>query len=227
LETRRNMPTDEDGPILDPSLESSGSAAFDYFTQEEKARILAPPKWLPSPHHSSRKGHRPEALVLHIMEGTLLGTDAWFQDETSGVSTHYGIGLEGETHQYVDTQYAAWANGRVLDPTWKGIKPKDIGLYGQVEPIKYANPNRYTLSIEHEGHGEEPWPDEMLQASLRLVRALCVSFRIPMDREHIIGHREIYAAKTCPGGWLMSGLDQYVGWLQGRALGPHEGFQAP
>ena len=35
-----------------------------------------------------QEGFRPEAIVIHIMEGTLKGTDAWFKNEESGVSAH-------------------------------------------------------------------------------------------------------------------------------------------
>ncbi len=46
-----------------------------------------------------RKGYRPEAIVIHIMDGTLVGTDSWFANHTSQVSSHYGIGKNGEVHQ--------------------------------------------------------------------------------------------------------------------------------
>ena len=36
---------------------------------------------------------KPELIVLHIMDGTLSGTDSWFADPSSQVSSHYGIGL--------------------------------------------------------------------------------------------------------------------------------------
>ena len=42
-------------------------------------------KWIGSPNKDKgREGYRPEAIVIHIMEGTLKGTDAWFSNEESG-----------------------------------------------------------------------------------------------------------------------------------------------
>ncbi|MBL8037399.1 MAG: hypothetical protein JNN16_07870, partial [Nitrospira sp.] len=46
-------------------------------------------QWIGSPNKDKgREGYRPEAIVIHIMEGTLKGTDAWFTNEESGVSAH-------------------------------------------------------------------------------------------------------------------------------------------
>jgi N-acetyl-anhydromuramyl-L-alanine amidase AmpD len=48
-------------------------------------------------------------LVLHIMQGSLAGTDSWFHDPKSQVSAHFGVGKDGTTFQWVDTQDRAWA----------------------------------------------------------------------------------------------------------------------
>lgn len=50
-------------------------------------------RWIGSPNKDKgREGYRPEAIVIHIMEGTLKGTDAWFSNEESGVSAHMESG---------------------------------------------------------------------------------------------------------------------------------------
>ena len=44
-------------------------------------------KWIGSPNkRKGRNGFRPEAVVIHIMEGTLKGTDSWFKNPVSKVS---------------------------------------------------------------------------------------------------------------------------------------------
>ena len=91
---------------------------------------------------SGRKGFRPEAVVIHIMEGTLPGTDSWFASSSSQVSAHYGVGKSGEIHQYVKEGDTAWHAGRVDRPTWKLLKP-DI------------NPNLYTIGVEQEGYAND------------------------------------------------------------------------
>jgi hypothetical protein len=163
-----------------------------------------PIAWIGSPHlNKGRGGYRPEAIVVHIMEGTLSGTDAWFNDPTSKVSSHYGIGRNGEVHQYVHEADTAWHAGRRYQPSWKLIRPG-------------VNPNLYTLGIEHEGDGETPWSEAMLASSTELIRDLCNRWAIPVDRDHIIGHREIYALKTCPGRAV--DLDALVERVRARTL---------
>ncbi|MEK7643254.1 MAG: peptidoglycan recognition family protein [Patescibacteria group bacterium] len=141
----------------------------------------------PSPNFwSGRKGYRPEAVVIHIMDGTLVGTDSWFATPTSQVSAHYGVGRGGEIHQYVQEGDTAWHAGRVDKPSWKLIKPD-------------TNPNLYTIGIEHEGKPNDVWIDAMKQTSANLIREICKRWQIPIDRQHIIGHYQIFSQKpNCP-----------------------------
>src|SRR5205814_10677286 len=60
-------------------------------------------------------GFKPEAVVIHIMDGTLTGTDSWFNNPQAQVSAHYGIGRGGEVHQYVDEKDTAFHAGTVLN----------------------------------------------------------------------------------------------------------------
>jgi N-acetylmuramoyl-L-alanine amidase len=144
-------------------------------------------QWVGSVHRTKdRNGYRPEAVVIHIMEGTLAGTDAWFNDPTSHVSAHYGVGRAGEIHQYVEEANTAYHAGRVKEATWSRIK---LGV----------NPNYYTIGIEHEGNADSIWSETQYGASASLLSAICGRWSIPLDRDHVIGHREIYGPKTCPG----------------------------
>lgn len=147
---------------------------------------------IPSPNFiTGRKTFTPAAVVIHIMEGSLSGTDSWFQSTQSKVSAHYGIGKNGEVHQYVQETNTAWHAGRVNSPSWQLIKPAANGMY--------INPNFYTVGIEHEGNDDSNWTDEMYNSSSEMVRTICNRWNIPFDRNHIIGHHEIYSLKTCPG----------------------------
>jgi N-acetylmuramoyl-L-alanine amidase len=147
---------------------------------------------IPSPNFvSGRKGHHPEAIVIHVMDGTLSGTDSWFRNPQSKVSAHYGIGKNGEVHQYVQETDTAWQAGRVNAPNWSLIKTAGNG--------QYVNPNYYTIGIEHEGNSQSDWTDAMYGADAELIAAMSKRWNIPIDRSHIIGHREIFSLKTCPG----------------------------
>lgn len=145
-------------------------------------------KWVPSPNHSSSKGYRFIAIVNHIMEGTLLGTDSWFSNPASMVSSHFGVGKDGAIHQYVDLNYPAWANGVVNKPDWSLLVPG-------------VNPNYYTISIEHEGKSGDIMPEAQYHATLALHRWLIGTLGIPVTRDTIIGHYRIDSVNksNCPG----------------------------
>ncbi len=154
---------------------------------------------VPSPNFSTgRKGYSPIAIVIHIMEGTLGGTDSWFKNPESRVSAHYGIGLSGEIHRYVQEQDSAWHAGRVDGPRWALIKRDTTGG-------KYINPNYYTIGIEHEGYKDSEWTGALYASSAELIADIAARWEIPIDSEHIIGHREIYCLKSCPGSKVIIG----------------------
>lgn len=143
--------------------------------------------WKPSPNFSQRPDvARITHIVLHIMDGTLAGTDAWFAVAKSGVSAHYGIGKNGVIHQYVRDAMKAWHAGN-REPV-PGLQIPD------------GNPNDWSIGIEHEGRGSDvTLPDPLYESSARLVGMLCRRFQIPADEQHVLLHRELYTKKTCPG----------------------------
>ncbi|TGE35857.1 N-acetylmuramoyl-L-alanine amidase [Desulfosporosinus fructosivorans] len=145
-------------------------------------------KWIGSPNYSDPKGYKMIAIVDHIMAGTLIGTDSWFSNPSSGVSSHFGVGKNGDIHQYVDLRYPAWANGVANKPDWSLLKSG-------------VNPNHYTVSIEHEGESGDVMPEKQYQATLALHRWLIETLGIPVTRDNIIGHYRIDSVNksNCPG----------------------------
>src|SRR4051812_28530968 len=97
----------------------------------------------PANFSGGRAGFRPEAIVIHVMDGTLAGTDSWFNDPRSRVSAHYGVGKAGQVHQYVKEIDAAHHAGVVNAPCWPLIKRGHSGS-------GFINPNFYTIGVEHE-----------------------------------------------------------------------------
>ncbi len=132
------------------------------------------------------KSFLPIAIVIHTMAGTLIGTDAWFNNSDNAVSSHYGVGKSGEVHQYVKDDDTAYHVGRVFWPIWKLLEDG-------------VNPNATTLGIEHEGTAVDGLTPAQAEASAHLISVLSGKFSIPLDADHVIRHREIYAKKTCPG----------------------------
>ena len=121
-----------------------------------------------------------------------------FQEQTVGSrirsQTSPRITASVKTEKFTSTVQetdTAWQAGRVHAPTWNLIKPTGSGTY--------INPNLYTIGIEHEGDDQSDWTVEMYNTSSDLLADICKRWNIPVDRSHIIGHREIYSLKTCPG----------------------------
>lgn len=144
--------------------------------------------WIGSPNFSSPKDYKIIAIVNHIMSGTLIGTDSWFKNPQSKVSSHFGVGKHGDIHQYVNLTNPAWANGSVNNPNWPLLQ------FG-------VNPNYYTISIEHEGESGDVMPELQYQATLALHRWLIGMLGIPISRDNIIGHYRIDSVNksNCPG----------------------------
>jgi len=156
--------------------------------------MAQPVEWVGSTNKTlGRSGYRPEAVVIHIMDDHhIANVDAWFNTpkgpkNSMPVSAHYGISRAGAVHQYVREMDTAWHAGRVKDPTWTLIKPG-------------VSPNFYTIGVEHEGTPDQVWPDSLYESSAMLLADISQRWSIPLDRDHVIGHYQIYAPKPyCPG----------------------------
>ena len=146
---------------------------------------------LPTPNFEpGREGHSPRAIVVHTTAGTWDGTVAWFADPSSGVSSHYLVGLDGRVAAFVAEGDTARHAGRVSEPTARIIRESDL------------NPNSFTIGIEFEDGGlplDARRPPAQYDAGARLIASAAMTWGIHIDREHVIGHREVYSRKECPG----------------------------
>jgi N-acetylmuramoyl-L-alanine amidase len=155
----------------------------------------------------------PIAIVVHTMGGTLQGTDSWFRNPTSYVSAHYGVGLDGRVHQYVDLANVAWANG-VVEPGNRWADVLDAAHAGALGPL---NPNLLTVSIETEdlGRGQTFVSDAQMHGVL--VAASAAVMRYPSIRV-VTGHDVISPTSRahCPGDrWRIRGdLGELAGHLK-------------
>jgi glycosyltransferase involved in cell wall biosynthesis len=152
---------------------------------------LAPVERHPTPHRiAGRGGEKPLAVVVHTADGSFHGTLAWFADPASGVSAHYLIGLDGRLAQFVDEEDTARHAGNVLRPTAR--LAERLG----------SDPNPLTIGIEFEDGGDPlgvERPDAQYARGATLIAELAARWGIPLDRDHVIGHRELFADKECPG----------------------------
>jgi LysM repeat protein len=136
----------------------------------------------------------PIALVLHVAGGSLAGMDQWFADPDNLSSAHFGVGLDGRIHQYVDLADRAWANG-FTEPGNRWPGPTD------------ANPNDWTVSIELEDQGIRFYDVPAAQYLGAVAVGRLVRERYPKLR-YLISHRAIAPASRAhdPGpSWIESG----------------------
>lgn len=86
--------------------------------------------WIGSPHFSSRKENKIEAIIIHYTGGSSAkGTARWFRNPVSRVSAHYIISRKGAVIQCVSLTNAAWHAGRSKLPDGsKNVNQKTIGI---------------------------------------------------------------------------------------------------
>jgi hypothetical protein len=122
--------------------------------------------------------------VIHHTAGAKPGDLAQL---TGPVSVHKYVTKAGERFHLLDDIYGAYGCG--TDPAYK------TGILG--DPWT-KNENLATLQIEMENLGSEPFTDAQYQISAEWTANWCKKYNIPVDRKHIVGHKEISKIKTDP-----------------------------
>lgn len=145
-------------------------------------------RFVQSPYFVSRNGKNIQLIVIHTMVGYYESTINYFQNNQYEVSAHYLVKEDGsEVCQMVDEAWGANHAGIISNPN----------------PLYYKgfNPNWNSIGIECADNRQPHDWDRSLQYSTiaSLVRDICTRRGIPIDREHICGHRELRDTKTCPG----------------------------
>lgn len=140
-------------------------------------------------YQSGRRSAWPlDLIVVHVTEGSADSVIDWFSNPAADVSAHYMVRKDGVVVQFVEESDTAWHAGRIHGCT--------ASLVLERMP---SNPNGYSIGIEHEGDGQHEMTPEQHAASVELIREITKRHGIPINRTHIVGHREIYDLKTCPG----------------------------
>ena len=71
--------------------------------------------------------------------------------------------------------------------------------------------NSHTIGIHVCGNFEEAEPtDAQIESLSMLLANICTDYGLPIDRDHIVGHRELMAT-ACPGEYLYEMMDEVVG----------------
>ncbi|ANR70113.1 N-acetylmuramoyl-L-alanine amidase [Selenomonas sp. oral taxon 126] len=71
--------------------------------------------------------------------------------------------------------------------------------------------NSYTIGIHVCGNFEEAEPTPaQIESAAMLLANLCTDYGLPIDRDHVVGHRELMST-ACPGEYLYEMMDTIVG----------------
>lgn len=163
-----------------------------------------------SPNWSARGiGSSIEAIVIHVTgPGSMAGMASWFNNPSSQVSAHFGIGKKGEVQQYVEVGDAAWHAG--VCNRWADVAARWCA--------NHINPNRQTVGIElllTPGEMLEQYA-AMAQSLEQLMRWLLGVTGLEASRETIIGHFEIDSVNRSVDPRCCVDLDELVADLGGR-----------
>jgi N-acetylmuramoyl-L-alanine amidase len=141
-----------------------------------------------SPNFDTRKGHRIDMLVLHYT-GMESGEAAISRlcDETSKVSAHYVVGLDGGVYGMVDESMRAWHAGI---SSWR----------------ENTNINQRSIGVEivNKGHelGYTTFPQPQMEAVMILCESILKRHRIPA--RNVVAHSDVAPTRKQDPGELFS-----------------------
>ncbi|MFE7017689.1 N-acetylmuramoyl-L-alanine amidase [Streptomyces sp. NPDC057651] len=168
--------------------------------------------WRPIPVNHTRGGQDSvRGVVVHIMAGTLTGTDSWFRNSRAQASSHFGTGKGGTLYQWVDTADRAWAQ---------------------------AGGNRTWLSVENEGQGGDVLTDEQLDRVAQVLAWAHKTHGVPLQVAsspdgrglgyHAMGGSAWGGHTSCPGSRIVAQLADIVRRAQKVTGAPAAGdYTAP
>jgi N-acetylmuramoyl-L-alanine amidase len=148
-------------------------------------------KLYPSPNHGERKEEaRADSIILHYT-GMADASSAllWLCNPLSEVSCHYFVFEDGRIWQLVPEGRRAWHAGKSC---WQGERDMNSRSIG----IEIVNKG-HDLSAP-QSHGYPPFPDEQIEAVIRLVRDIATRWQISPRR--ILAHSDIAPGRKIDPG---------------------------
>jgi hypothetical protein len=190
-------------PVYAPASDNNDPAAYVAAVASLMNGWLKPMEveWIGSPNHwVGRWGEPVQGIVDHISQGVLNSNIAWFGNPQSEVSSTYEVAQNGHIVQYVSEADTAWANGPI-DLSRPDGYDHSIPWLDECAKMGY-NPNKRTISIEHEGFTGNAMPVAQYKATLALHQAILGRHQtIAAGPQGIIGHFQINKTQKpfCPG----------------------------
>lgn len=150
--------------------------------------------WRPIPVNYTKDGQSSvRGVVIHIMAGTLAGTDSWFRNSKAQASAHFGTGKAGALYQWVDTADRAWAQ---------------------------ASGNRDWLSVENEGKGGEALTSAQMDKCAAVLAWAHKTHGVPLQLAsgtsgkglgyHAMGGAAWGGHTSCPGSKIVAQLPEIL-----------------
>ncbi|MFE7315148.1 peptidoglycan-binding protein [Streptomyces sp. NPDC057555] len=150
--------------------------------------------WRPIPNnHTSNGQDAVHGVIIHIMDGSLSGTDSWFRNSSAQASSHFGTGRDGTLYQWVDTGDRAWAQ---------------------------AGGNRTWLSVENEGRGGDALTHAQLSRCAEILAWAHRVYGVPLQVTtstsgrglgyHGMGGAAWGGHTACPGTRVVAQLPEIV-----------------
>jgi len=150
--------------------------------------------WRPIPVNFTKDGQDSvRGVVIHIMAGTLAGTDSWFRNTKAQASSHFGTGKGGALYQWVDTKDRAWAQ---------------------------ANGNRDWISVENEGQGGEALTSAQMDKCAAVLAWAHKTHGVPLQLAkstsdkglayHALGGSGWGGHLSCPGSKIVAQLPEIL-----------------
>lgn len=140
-----------------------------------------------------RQGQSIEAVVLHIMEGTVAGSLSWWASGNADASSSVMVGKDGSLLRVIEDRHGPWTNGDVNQPTAKGK--------GLLDAIGWRNPNLASVTIEAEGYSGDAPTEAMVETICWMVTEWMS--RHFLDLDDIYKHADINSVTRagCPGAY--------------------------
>ncbi|WP_274917689.1 N-acetylmuramoyl-L-alanine amidase [Streptomyces sp. WZ-12] len=188
------MARNGDGQTLSRRHLMTGVAAFAASTACSRSHAPSPSpsrtapdypgaQWVPASITNYTPANRPtshpiQMVIVHVTQETFPDTLMLFGRPGYRASAHYTVRSDdGFVAQSVRERDVAWHAGNT----------------------RY---NWHSIGVEHEGRIDEPkwFTGALYEHSAALTAAICHRYRIPVDRQHIIGHHEVPGSDhTDPG----------------------------
>jgi N-acetyl-anhydromuramyl-L-alanine amidase AmpD len=144
-------------------------------------------------------------IVIHVTEGSFLGTVSWLRDPRAHASANFVVDRNGHVQELVPLHDVAWHSGN-----WAV--------------------NLQSIGIENVGFTDDPtgFPTAEYRAAARLAAVVARRALMPIDRQHIIGHYQVPDPNDpAQGGGIDNHTDPGKYWRWGYFMNLVERFAYP